>query len=235
MNIPSVTLYAGSPRYIGDEGQFSAIWKSPVPGRVRITREGLAGDVQADRRVHGGPEKAVHHYAGENYARLAQHFPQIAGELVVGSIGENISTFGLDETTVCIGDIFRLGTAVLQVCQPRRPCWKIDTRYATTGITAHIVESGMTGWYYRVLEEGEAESGDTCMHLDRPAGAVTLDALWTTWHRHRPDRERLAAFADIPGLTPGWVKKIRDRLDWLQANAADPGTATPRPDSSAQR
>ncbi|MFA7291275.1 MAG: MOSC domain-containing protein [Rhodocyclaceae bacterium] len=221
-------LFTGTPVRIDDEGQFSAIWKEPLTGPVRITREGLAGDVQADRRVHGGPEKAVHHYAGENYARLAAAFPQIAETLVVGSIGENISTFGLDETKVCIGDIFRIGSALLQVSQPRRPCWKIDSRYGQKGITAHIVETGLTGWYYRVLEEGEAAPGDDFEHLERPAGAVLLDTLWTTWHCHRPDTDKLAAIAEAPGLTPAWVKKICDRLDWLAANtgtiASSPGS-----------
>jgi MOSC domain-containing protein YiiM len=225
MTAPSVTLYTGTPRYIGDEGQFSAIWKTPVDGPVRITREGLAGDAQADRRVHGGPEKAVHHYAGENYAALAERFPRIAASLVVGSIGENISTFGLDETTVCIGDVFRVGSAVLQVSQPRRPCWKIDARYELAGITAYIVESGRTGWYYRVLEEGVAAPGDAFVHVERPAGAVTLAALWTAWHHHRPDADGLAALAAAPGLTPAWVKKIGDRLDWLAANRTPAGTS----------
>jgi MOSC domain-containing protein YiiM len=223
---PTVSLYTGSPRYIGDEGRFSAIWKQPATGPLRIAKEGLAGDAQADRRVHGGPEKAVHHYAGENYAKLAARFPQIADALVVGSIGENVSTVGLDETTVCIGDVFRIGTALLQVCQPRRPCWKIDARYATTGIAAHIVESGLTGWYYRVLEEGVAAAGDACEHVDRPAGAVTLAALWTAWHHHRPDAADLAALAAAPGLTPAWAKKIGDRLDWLAANP-DAARGTP--------
>ena len=211
-------LFTGTPVRIDDEGQFSAIWKQALTGPVRITKEGLVGDVQADRRVHGGPEKAVHHYAGENYAKLAERFPDIAEALAIGSIGENISTFGFDQTNVCIGDIVRIGSTVLQVSQPRRPCWKIDSRYGLKGITAHIVESGLTGWYYRVLEEGEAAPGDIMVRLERPAGAVLLDTLWQTWHQHRPDAERLRAIAGAPGLTPAWLKKIHDRLDWLKAN-----------------
>jgi MOSC domain-containing protein YiiM len=220
-----IQLFAGTPVRIDDEGQFSAIWKQPVAGPVRIAKAGLVGDVQADRRVHGGPEKAVHQYAGENYAKLAAAFPQIADTLIVGSIGENISTFGFDETNVCIGDIVRAGSAVLQVSQPRRPCWKIDSRYGLKGITAYIVESGLTGWYYRVLEEGEAQPGEPLEIIERPAGAVLLDTLWTSWHRHRPDHEALAAIAGAPGLTPAWIKKIHERLAWLEANRQDGGTA----------
>jgi len=212
-------LFAGTPVRIDSEGQFSAIWKHPVSGPVWIGGDGLAGDAQADRRVHGGPEKAVHHYAGENYAKLAAAFPQCADALVLGSIGENVSTFGLDETTVAIGDIYQLGAAVLQVSQPRKPCWKIDARYGQKGITAHIADTGHTGWYYRVLEEGEAAAGDTLRHLERPAGAITLATLWIEWHRHRPDLQQLAALADAPGLTPGWASRIRERVAWLRANA----------------
>jgi MOSC domain-containing protein YiiM len=221
----SLQLFSGTPRYIGDEGQFSAIWKQPAAGPVRITREGLVGDAQADRRVHGGPEKAVHHYAADNYARLATRFPGIASDLVVGSIGENVSTSGVDEATVCIGDIYRLGTALVQVSQPRRPCWKIDARYGLAGITAFINESGHTGWYYRVLEEGTAATGDAFALEERLPGAISLDFLWTSWHRHRPDAVRLRAIAQAPGLTPAWVKKIDDRLAWLAANPPGPAAS----------
>lgn len=222
MNETPITLYSGTPRYIGDEGQFSAIWKAPVRGPVRITRTGLDGDEQADRRVHGGPEKAVHHYAGDNYAKLATRFPQIAAELVVGSLGENISTFGLDERSVCIGDRYRVGSALLQVCQPRRPCWKIDARFKTPGMAAYINESGLTGWYYRVQEEGIAAPGDACVLVERPPGAVALMTLWETWREHRPDVALMRAIAAAPGLTPAWVARIENRLAWLRAN---PGTA----------
>lgn len=213
-----VTLYTGTPRYIGDEGQFSAIWKAPVHGPVRITQTGLEGDAQADRRVHGGPEKAVHHYAGENYAKLAARFPDVAAALVCGALGENISTFGLDERSVCIGDIYRIGSALLQVCQPRRPCWKIDARLQVCGMTAFINESGLTGWYYRVLEAGSASAGDACQLVERPPGAVPLMTLWECWHAHRPDVAQLTAIAAVPGLTPAWVTRIESRLAWLRAN-----------------
>lgn len=217
---PPVSLHVGTPRYIDDDGRFSAIWKAPVAGPVHIGYGGLAGDQQADRRAHGGPEKAVHHYAGDNYARIAAALPQFADALTVGSIGENISTFGIDEATVCIGDVFRLGSAVLQVSQPRRPCWKIDARYGASGVLRYVVDSGRSGWYYRVLAEGTAASGDSFIHLERPAGAVSLLQLWECWLEHRPDPARLAAIAAAPGLTPAWVERIKRRLAWLAANPA---------------
>lgn len=219
-------LCVGVVRRLEDEGQSSAIDKQVTDGPLLIGAEGLAGDAQADRRVHGGPEKAIHHYPAENYARLAERFPAIAVQLHPGSIGENIAIAGWNENNVCIGDVFRLGDARIQVSQPRTPCWKIDHRYASKGIAAFIAESGLTGWYYRVLEGGQAASGGPFELLVRQAGAVSLAELWRAWREHRPDPAVLARLSEAPGLTPGWRKKLHDRLDWLRANAA---TSTPPP------
>lgn len=219
MNPSPLRLYTGQITRIDDEGQSTAIYKQPVAGAIALGPEGLAGDAQADRRVHGGPEKAVHHYAAENYARLAERFPAIAAQLVPGSIGENVSTLGWDESTVHIGDVFRLGTARVQVSQPRSPCWKIDHRYATPGLARHVAESGLTGWYYRVLETGTVAPGADFELLERLPGALTLAALWQLWGEHRPAPQRLLDAAAAPGLTPGWSKRLADRAAWLLANA----------------
>ena len=211
-------LFIGSVLRLGDEGQFSAIHKNRVNGPIVIGEEGLVGDAQADQRVHGGPEKAVHHYAAENYVHLASRFPAITAELIPGSIGENISTSGWDEQGVFIGDVFQLGSALLQVSQPRSPCWKIDHRYATKGLARLIAETGLTGWYYRVLEPGIAASGDPFELLARLPEAVSLAELWQVWAEHRPDLETLARLAVAPGLNPAWAKKLHDRLEWLRVN-----------------
>ena len=179
---------------------------------------GLEGDMQADRRVHGGPEKAVHHYPAGNYQKLAAAFPAIAEQFIPGSLGENISTAGFDENTVCIGDIFSLGEARLQISQPRSPCWKIDHRYATPGVARHVAEHGITGWYYRVLAGGRVKSGDFLCLEERLEGAVLLHELWTVWNEHRPALDDLRRFAEAPGLTPGWRKKLLERSNWLLAN-----------------
>lgn len=215
----TIRLYIGGIRRLDDEGQSSAIYKQAVAGPIFLGSEGLAGDAQADRRVHGGPEKAVHHYAAENYARLARQFPAIAAELLPGSIGENISTSGWDEHNVCIGDIFRLGAARVQVSQPRSPCWKIDHRYATKGMAGFIAESGLTGWYYRVIETGEVASDSPFELIDRPPGAVSLGELWRIWRQHRPDIDTLARLSEAPALNPAWQKKLLDRLVWLRASS----------------
>lgn len=219
-------LFIGGLTRIDDEGQSTGIYKHRVSGSIYIGTQGLAGDMQADRRVHGGPDKAVHHYLAENYPLLAKQFPAIAKRFVPGSIGENLSTTGWDEHTVCIGDTFALGGVKLQVTQPRSPCWKIDHRYAIEGVTRYIADTGLTGWYYRVLEAGEATSGSAFELLERLPDAIALAELWQTWREHRPDPEKLARINTAPGLTADWRKKLADRENWLRANAS-PASPTP--------
>lgn len=211
-------IFTGSITRIDDEGQSTGIYKQLREGSLVLGEMGLEGDMQADRRVHGGPEKAVHHYPAGNYQKLAAAFPAIAEQFIPGSLGENISTAGFDENTVCIGDIFSLGEARLQISQPRSPCWKIDHRYATPGVARHVAEHGITGWYYRVLAGGRVKSGDFLCLEERLEGAVFLNELWTVWNEHRPALEALRRFAEAPGLTPGWRKKLLERSNWLLAN-----------------
>jgi len=219
-----VHLFVGGLTRIDDQGQSTGIWKQAISGPVELGIEGLAGDVQADRRVHGGVDKALHQYPEQHYRRLAEHFPAIAAQLLAGSIGENVSAGGFDESSVCIGDVFRLGRARLQVSQPRSPCWKIDHRYGTDGVARSVAELGLTGWYYRVVSIAAVSSGDQLELLDRLPGAVSLAELWQVWRQHRPDQETLARLCAAPGLTAGWQKKLHDRLHWLRANV---GAALP--------
>ena len=146
-----IMLFSGGLTRIEEHGQSTGIYKKPVIGPIELSFEGLAGDIQADRRVHGGPEKALHQYAVDNYRRLAERLPAIAAQLLVGSIGENISAAEVDESTVFIGDIFSLGRARVQVSQPRSPCWKIDHRYAHDGVARLIAETqhapSRRGWH----------------------------------------------------------------------------------------
>jgi MOSC domain-containing protein YiiM len=221
-----IELFIGSLTRLDDEGQSTGIYKRRVNGLIALGSEGFAGDQQADRRVHGGPEKAVHHYAAENYGLLADRFPSCADQLTPGSIGENLSTRGWTESNVFIGDVFRFGTATLQVSQPRSPCWKIDHRYGTEGMARFVSESGLTGWYYRVLDAGNVSDSDGLQLSERLHGAVSLAEFWQHWREHRPDPSVLAGLAAAPGLTPGWQKKLLDRLDWLKKNT---GTQTSVP------
>ena len=213
-------VYAGSVRPLPPEGHPSGIFKQAIAGPVLLGADGLSGDEQADRRVHGGPWKALHHYAAENYAQLAAAFPDKAALFVPGSFGENVSTTGWDEDTVCVGDIFRIGTATVQVTQPRQPCWKLNHKFGEEALMRFVAEHCVAGWYYRVLEGAMIAAGDAFELIGRNAEPVSLRRLWFGHRAHRPDAGELARLRATPGLSPNWVQKLDQRIDWLRRNAA---------------
>uniref|UniRef100_Q47K36 MOSC protein n=1 Tax=Dechloromonas aromatica (strain RCB) TaxID=159087 RepID=Q47K36_DECAR len=214
----NVSLFIGGIRPLPESGRPTGMYKQAVTTELVLGPEGFIGDQQADRRVHGGPDKAVHLYPARHYAKLAARFPEAAAQLVIGSLGENISTADIDENDVRIGDIWRLGTARLQLCQPRNPCWKIDERFASEGMAEFIARERLTGWYWRVLTPGNVALGDT-LEIERAASAAfTLAEAMQCWQAHRPalaDLERLAA---TPGIAENWKQKITTRLEWLRKN-----------------
>lgn len=212
-------IFVGGIAPLPPEGHPTGIFKHAVGAPVMLGVEGLAGDAQADRRVHGGPFKALHHYAAENYARLRNAFPDKADLFVPGSLGENVSTIGWDEDTVCIGDIFRIGQATVQVSQPRQPCWKINHKFGIDELMRFVAEHCVAGWYYRVLAGGKIAAGDRFDLIERNAEPVTLRRLWFAQREHRPDLAELARLRDTPGLSPDWVRKLEERIAWLRRQA----------------
>lgn len=192
--------------------RLSAIVKQPVLEALVISKSGLAGDVQADPRVHGGPEKAVHQYSLCHYATWAKLFPEASHLLHRGSMGENLSTDEHDESNVFLGDQYRVGTALLQVSQPRRPCWKIDARFGVSGLAEAVQASGHSGWYFRVLECGVLQVGDTMELVSRPQGSVSLAVFWAIYHAPIPDPDAFGRLSAIEGLAPAWREKIAARL-----------------------
>lgn len=214
-------VFVGALRPLPPEGQMTGMYKSPVDGPVAVGTEGLAGDFQGDQRVHGGAEKAVHHYPAEHYARLAQRFPGCAGMLQPGVLGENLSTRGWTEETVCIGDLFRVGTALLQLSQPRSPCWKIDHRLDAEGASLFVAHEGIIGWYYRVREGGTIAPGDALELVERPNPWLSIAAYWRTRLEHRPEPAALRAIAAAAGLAPEQAKRLAERAAWLENNRAD--------------
>ncbi len=212
------TIFIGAIRSMPDDGRPTGIFKEPVRGPVWLDTDGFAGDHQADRRVHGGPEKAVHLFPVEHYRRLRARFPSAAGGLVAGAMGENLTSQGLDEGAVGIGDVFALGSAELQVSQPRSPCWKIDVRHGVEGMAAFIEAEGMAGWYFRVLRPGRVQPGDTLVRIARNPDPVSLKCFWEVRKATRPSLALLRRVADTPGLTPDWQRRLLQRAQWLQDN-----------------
>ncbi|BBP76818.1 molybdenum cofactor sulfurase [Pseudomonas sp. Ost2] len=209
------SIFAGGTGTLQPEGQRSGIFKRRVTGPVRVDIQGIVGDEHADTRVHGGPEKAVHQYAMENYARLALAYPQSVEELNPGSLGENICAVELSERNVHIGDVFQMGGAVLQVSQPRSPCWKINHRFGVEQMSMFVAHERITGWYYRVLEPGIIREGDVIELVQRQTDRFSIDRFWEVQLSHRPLIEELLALAAIPGLAGDWQRRLAERAKWL--------------------
>ncbi|MER2253085.1 MOSC domain-containing protein [Methylorubrum podarium] len=178
----------------------SAIAKAPVEGPVAVGPLGLAGDAQADRRFHGGPEKAVHHYALDHAAAWRGELPGLPDLLErPGAFGENVSSHGLTEAQVCVGDLWRAGSALLQVSQARQPCFKLNLRFGVPDMARRVQASGRTGWYYRVIEPGAVAAGEALDLVERPHPDWPLSRLL---HHVYVDRLNAAALREIAALAP---------------------------------
>lgn len=190
----------------------SAIEKHAVAGAIELTPLGLCGDAQADRVNHGGPERALLQYCARHYADWARDYPQAATPFVAPGFGENISSPVLDEETVCIGDIFRLGSARVQVSQPRSPCWKLNTRFGIPDLAQRVQDTQRCGWLYRVLETGELAAGDAIELLERPHPDCSIAAVMRAVNAANLDRELIQAIAALPALSANWRAKAERRL-----------------------
>lgn len=204
-------LLAGIARPYTRPGSMSAIDKRPLDGTVAIGELGLEGDEQGDRRVHGGPDKAVHHYPFEHYATWRNELGPLAPLQSPGAFGENVSTRGLTEADVCLGDRFELGTALLEVSQGRQPCWKLNDRIGVPRMARLVQDSGRTGWYYRVVRPGEARAGDALRLVGRPHPDWPLLRLIRLLAGRVLDPAELGAALELP-LVPSWRRLVERRL-----------------------
>ena len=206
MNAQILAVLLGQVRPFRGDDEPSAIGKLPVAHRVAVGAMGLAGDEQADRTVHGGIDKAIHHYPADHYDWWRGHLGDVPLLDASGAFGENISTTGLDETNVFLGDRFRLGTALVEVTQARQPCWKLDHRFQAKGVMAEVVKTRRTGWYYRVLEPGQVKVGDALDLVERPYPEWPLASLFALLiggeAKDRP--ADLRALRDVPILAETW-------------------------------
>jgi len=201
-------------------GTRSAIDKRPLHGVVAIDALGLAGDEQGDHRVHGGPDKAIHHYP-------ADHYPDWARELGThplleagGAFGENLSTVGWTESDVCLGDRFTLGTATVEISQLRQPCWKLSDRFGVKDMARRVQDTGRTGWYYRVLAPGQVAAGDLLVLQARPFPAWPLSRLAELLYRRGVEASLLVEVLRLP-LVPSWRLLFERRLAQGQVEAWD--------------
>lgn len=192
----------------------SAIAKQPCVGPVSVARAGLAGDAQADLAHHGGPDMALHQYPLDHHeywrTRLGDH-PLLA---LPGAFGSNLAIAGLAEGDVLLGDRFRLGTALVEACQPRQPCWKIEHRFGAKGMVKAILETGRCGWFYRVLEAGEAQAGDSLVLEKRGLAGWSMARLFAAiWGTASPwDPVLIGEIAALPGLPVTLSRQLQARL-----------------------
>jgi MOSC domain-containing protein YiiM len=213
MPITLLSIHLGRSEPFGPQGEPSAIDKQPTPERVIVTRLGLVGDDQADKRHHGGPDKSIHHYPHEHYAQWRTELPDMSACFVAGGFGENLSTHGITETEACLGDVYKLGSALLQVSQGRKPCWKLNTRFGLDDMTRRVHDSGRTGWYYRVIVEGEAGPNDGLVLLERPHPYWSIQRLYAVLQQQAsPNPDDLTFLASATVLAAGWREQAAKRL-----------------------
>jgi MOSC domain-containing protein YiiM len=203
------------------DGHLTAYAKDARPGPVMAHALGLAGDEVGNPRVHGGPDKAVYAYAAGHYPRWIADHPAHAEILVPGGFGENLLVDGLDEETVCIGDRWRIGKALLEPCQPRQPCSTLARWFGDPRMVKAMVANGRAGWYLRVVEPGLLSAGDALVLEARPEGAWSVARVLAASYRSPPDPGELNALAVAPGLALGWAT-------WA-ARAARAGRPRPKP------
>jgi MOSC domain-containing protein YiiM len=163
-----LSVQVGRVGTLGPQAMRSAFIKTPCAGPVAVGRLGLAGDMQGNPRVHGGPDKAVYVYPFERYALWQERFPLLAPMFAPGGLGENLTSVGIDEEAVCVDDIFAVGTARLQVSEPRIPCRTIAARFGDDRVGRLMRDSGWRGFYCRVLEDGLVRAGDAMTLIERP-------------------------------------------------------------------
>jgi len=205
-------LRIGTPQPLAGVALPSAYWRQPVDGRIVVGELGLAGDRVGNPRVHGGPEKAVYAYPLSGYAGWQADFPTMAARFVAGAMGENLVIDGLDEATLCLGDVIRCGTATLQIAQIREPCSTFAAALGSRAVVKAMVKSGRCGWYLRVLEPGAMAAGDGHDVIDRPNPAWPI-ARFTPIAAGKAGRvEELAELAVLPGLSGYWRAKLAQRL-----------------------
>lgn len=205
-----LAVNVGTPREVVLDGRVitTSIWKQPVEGRVPVRGVNVAGDDQADRTVHGGPDKAVYAYAAEDIAWWTE---QLGDDLGHAPFGENLTTLGVDVSGARIGERWQIGSALLEVRQSRMPCFKLGLRIGDPRFVRTFAEADRPGAYLGILREGDVGAGDAVEIVHRPDHEVTVALM------HRAllqDRDLLPQLLAAPSLMPEWRDFVRDRTAW---------------------
>jgi len=207
-----VSLNVGGPRDVEWRGRVvrTSIWKAPVQGAVRVTSLNLDGDAQSDLSVHGGPAKAVYAYPSEHYEYWQRELG--VGALPWAAFGENLTTSGILEADIAIGDRVRVGSVELMVTQPRLPCFKLGIRFGRDDMVKRFLQSGRSGFYFAVVREGEITAGDGLEIAARDARGVTVADMIALETADEPDRDLLRRALETPALPESWKGHFRKRF-----------------------
>lgn len=211
-----VAVSVGRPRLVMSRGEpvSTGIFKERVEGRIMLRTLNLDGDRQADLSVHGGPTKAVYGYPSEHYEFWRSELPDM--QLPFGMFGENFTTEGLVETSLNIGDRFRVGESEVMVTEPRMPCYKLAIKFGRSDILKRFLTSGRTGFYFAVLREGLVGAGDEIERLSRDEHNVTIADITRLYARDKHDLEGLRRALSVPALPSGWKDHFRERIEKIE-------------------
>ena len=203
-----LSVAVGRPREFEYRGKpaRSAIWKSPVPGRVAARGVNLEGDDQADRGAHGGPDKAVYAYAVEDARWWAA---RIGRPLVTAELGENLTTEGVEVNGALVGERWAIGSAVFEVSEPRIPCWRLGVRMNDPGFVRVFTEALRPGAYMRIVREGDVGAGDPIELVSKPDHDLTVRDVFRIYTRDRGESGRLL---DVPQMSEAWKRWARETL-----------------------
>ena len=184
----------------------TGFYKRTVSGPVEVKSLGIIGDAVADKRNHGGIDKAILCYAASHYSDWRTEHPEL--KMSPGALGENLALGGVNEAGVCIGDRYRAGTCEFEISQPRQPCWKIARRWGVKTLTKEVTQTGRTGWYLRVIQEGRLDVGDSFELVDRPHGDWSVARANDVLFGREVDRMAVMELMNLEKLADAWKKDI---------------------------
>jgi MOSC domain-containing protein YiiM len=210
-----LSIQVGKPQRLGSDDSNdplgapweSGIFKGPVAGPLWLGPTGLAGDGQADRRAHGGPNQAVLLYGAAHYPEWREVLER--PDLANGAFGENFTVEGVTEREACLGDRLAVGEAIIEISQPRQPCWKLGRRHGILHLAERVIAANRGGWYVRVLREGNVEAGQPLELLERPCPEWPIARVNDVIYKREPDPAVRAELAAIPYLSARWRQRLR--------------------------
>ncbi|WP_289028204.1 MOSC domain-containing protein [uncultured Paraglaciecola sp.] len=203
-----IGLYKAQLKRIGPKSELTGIYKYPT-NTATVDKLGIVGDIQVDKRYHGGPERALHQYSLSSYEKIIKAYPLLYRKAKIGSMGENISVGTMNESNVCIGDTYEIGKVVVQVSGPRMPCFKISEKFSTPGLDKFIAKHGIHGWYYRILTEGSFAIDDQVTLVSRPNPTLTIADFLKLARGKTAPKDALQNASKAEGLDPEWQETLQ--------------------------